>query len=164
MRLKSVALIFLFIISGYWIFWSLQQAEASRRLPTDISLPSLSGSSVELSQFLGKPLVVNFWATWCPPCVREMPLLAEYAQQQGFRLVLINQAEPASKVQAFLDEAGLEFEFMLLDSQQTAYHAMQVRGLPTTQFFDPQGRLLNEHVGEIHQQHLDAFIKKHVNP
>lgn len=146
------------------VFWGLQKSEASRALPTNIALLNIQEESVRLSDYQGQPVIVNFWATWCPPCVREMPLLASYAEKEGFELVLINQAESADVIQAYLDEAGLTFEHMLLDSHQEAYQAMQVRGLPTTQFFDAEGRLVNEHLGEVHERHLDAFIKRNVNP
>lgn len=144
------------------VFWGLQKSEASRSIPNDIALVNMQGETIQLSDFEGQPVIINFWATWCPPCVREMPLLARYAEKQGFALVLINQAESAATIQAYLDEAGLDFEHMLLDSHQQAYQAMQVRGLPTTQFFNADGGLVNEHLGEVHDRHLDAFIKAHV--
>lgn len=145
------------------VFWGLQQSEASRSLPVDLALSNMQGDQISMAQFEGEPVIVNFWATWCPPCVREMPLLADYAKKEGFRLVLINQAESVETIQQYLDEAGLEFEFMLLDSHQHAYQNMQVRGLPTTQFFDHNGRLVNEHLGEVHARHLDTFIDRYVN-
>ena len=144
------------------VFWGLQKSEASRSLPSDITLTNMQNEMVALSDFEGQPVIINFWATWCPPCIREMPLLARYAEKEGFALVLINQAESVETIQAYLDEAGLEFEYMLLDSHQIAYQAMQVRGLPTTQFFNAEGGLVNEHLGEVHDRHLDTFIKGHV--
>ena len=144
------------------VYWGLQQSEASRSLPNDIILADMQGEKISLSDFSGQPVIINFWATWCPPCVREMPLLARYAEKEGFALVLINQAESVATIQAYLDEAGLEFEHMLLDSHQRAYQAMQVRGLPTTQFFNADGGLVNEHLGELHDRHLDAFIQQYV--
>lgn len=150
------------VLLGVMVFWGLQQSEASRALPNDIALSNMQGERLELGDFKGQPVIVNFWATWCPPCVREMPLLAQYAQQEGFELVLINQAESVGTIQQFLDEAGIEFEHMLLDSHQAAYQAMQVRGLPTTQFFDAEGHLVNEKIGEVHEPDLDTFIDKYV--
>ncbi len=144
------------------VYWGLQQSEVSRSLPNDIILANMQGEEIALSDFSGQPVIVNFWATWCPPCIREMPLLARYAEKEGFALVLINQAESVDTIQAYLDEAGLEFEHMLLDSHQRAYQAMQVRGLPTTQFFNADGGLVNEHLGELHDRHLDAFIQQYV--
>lgn len=145
------------------VFWGLQKSEVARALPTDVVLFNIQGEPVRLSDYQGQPVIINFWATWCPPCIREMPLLATYAEKEGFQLVLINQAESADTIQRYLDEAELEFEHMLMDSHQVAYQEMQVRGLPTTQFFDAEGRLVNEHLGEVHDRDLDAFIERNVN-
>lgn len=145
---------------GSAVLWGLKESEASRALPKDLVLSDITGQPVNLQTYQGQPLVINFWATWCPPCVREMPLLAEYAQQDGVTVVLINQGENVETIQAYLDQAGLSFEHMLLDPRQTALQAMQVRGLPTTLFFDAQGRLLNEHLGEVHEPQLQAFMQQ----
>lgn len=125
-------------------------------------LSNLQGQPVDLNDFQGQPVVINFWATWCPPCIREMPLLASYAEE-GLTLVLINQGETVDVIADYLDVAGLTFEHLLLDPRQTALQAMQVRGLPTTQFFDAEGRLVNEHTGELHDEQLRQFVQRYVN-
>lgn len=147
-------------VFGLAVFWGLQQSKLSRNLPDALVLSNLQGQPVDLNDFKGQPVVINFWATWCPPCVREMPLLASYAEE-GLTLVLINQGETVDVITDYLDSAGLTFEHMLLDPRQMALQAMQVRGLPTTQFFDAEGRLVNEHTGELHDEQLQQFVQRY---
>lgn len=151
------------LLFGAAVVWGLQQSNLSRSLPESLVLSNMQGQPVDLNDFKGQPVVINFWATWCPPCIREMPLLANYAQQEGLTLVLINQGETVNVIDDYLDAAGLTFEHLLLDPRQSALQAMQVRGLPTTQFFDAQGRLVNEHMGELHDQQLQQFVQRYVN-
>ncbi|MCD8513663.1 MAG: TlpA family protein disulfide reductase [Nitrincola sp.] len=145
------------------VYWGLQQSEVSRSLPNDIILANMQGEEIPLSDFSGQPVIVNFWATWCPPCIREMPLLARYAEKEGFALVLINQAESVATIQAYLDEAGLEFEHMLLDSHQRLTKRCRLEDCRQRNFFNADGGLVNEHLGELHDRHLDAFIQQQVN-
>jgi len=147
------------LVFGLAVFWGLQQSKLSRSLPDSLVLSNLQGQPVDLNDFQGQPVVINFWATWCPPCIREMPLLASYAEKEGLTLVLINQGETLDVITDYLDSAGLTFEHLLLDPRQAALQAMQVRGLPTTQFFDAQGRLVNEHMGELHDEQLQQFVQ-----
>ena len=150
------------LLFGVAVVWGLQQSELSRSLPDSLVLSNLQGQPVDLNDFKGQPVVINFWATWCPPCIREMPLLASYAEEEGLTLVLINQGETVDVIDDYLDSAGLTFEHLLLDPRQQALQAMQVRGLPTTQFFDAKGRLVNEHTGELHDEQLQQFVQRYV--
>ncbi|WP_417578728.1 TlpA family protein disulfide reductase [Nitrincola sp.] len=150
------------LVFGLAVFWGLQQSKLSRSLPDSLVLSSLQGQPVDLNDFQGQPVVINFWATWCPPCIREMPLLASYAEEEGLTLVLINQGETVDVITDYLDSAGLTFEHLLLDPRQAALQAMQVRGLPTTQFFDAEGRLVNEHTGELHDEQLQQFVQRYL--
>lgn len=116
----------------------------------DLQLSTLDDRATSLSTYAGRPVVLNLWASWCPPCRREMPVF-EQAQQElsGIAFVLVNQGESARQAQAFLDGAGLKLTDVLLDPSSTAMRAMRSRGLPTTLFFDAQGRLVDSHLGEI---------------
>lgn len=125
------------------------QLYESPRLP-DVQLVTLDGKPIALRSYEGKPMVVNLWASWCPPCRREMPVL-EKAQSEfpGVGIVLINQGESAQLARAFLDSAGLALNDVLLDPASASMQAMNSRGLPTTLFFDAEGRLVDSHLGEI---------------
>lgn len=124
-------------------------AGSTVRLPS-LALPALDGRQVELERFKGKPVVVNLWATWCPPCVREMPVLQEAQQQrEDVHFVFINQGERAAEVSSFLARHRLDLSNILLDSFSQAATQFGQRGLPTTLFFDASGRLVDSRVGAL---------------
>ncbi len=105
----------------------------------DFSLPLLDGGSVRLSSLRGRPVVLNFWATWCPPCQEEMPHLQAAAAAAGERAVFlgVDDAEPAADVRAFLQSHGVTYP-IALDTGATAdlYGAYS---LPVTFFIDKDG-------------------------
>ncbi|MBD9473640.1 TlpA family protein disulfide reductase [Achromobacter sp. ACM01] len=119
------------------------------RLP-DLQLQTLDGKPIALRSYEGKPLVVNLWASWCPPCRREMPAL-EQAQSEfpGVSIVLVNQGEGAQQAHDFIQSEGLALRNVLLDPASASMRAVNSRGLPTTLFYDAQGRLVDTHLGEI---------------
>lgn len=120
-----------------------------QKLPT-LMLTSLQGATVDLAEFERKPMVVNLWATWCPPCVREMPVLHEaQALNPAVNFVFINQGESAQKVEGWLVARNLSLRNVLLDTKGQALGAFNQRGLPTTLFFDAKGRLVSVRTGEL---------------
>ncbi len=116
----------------------------------DLQVTTLAGQPVSLSQYEGRPVVLNLWASWCPPCRREMPAF-EQAQQAfpDIAFVMLNQGESAATAQRFLESEGLNLNDVLLDPTSKAMLAVRSRGLPTTLFFDAQGRQVDSHLGEI---------------
>lgn len=112
-------------------------------------LEDIDGNPIDLSTLTGKPLIVNLWATWCPPCRREMPLLAEFDQRDDVTVVVANQGEDLTTITRFLDTESLEFRYALLDPRQQLLSASESPGLPTTLLFDAEGKLLDRHVGEL---------------
>jgi len=127
---------------------STQQAPA---LPA-ISLPGLNAGMqpVSLASFRGKPVVVNLWATWCPPCQREMPVLHRGQQvHTDVHYVFVNQGESAADVQAYLQRHGFTLSNMLLDPKGQVAARFAAAGYPTTLFFDAQGRLVAQRMGEV---------------
>lgn len=132
------------------------------------SLPSLQLStldyseSVELTQFKGQPIVLNLWATWCPPCRREMPVLEQaQAEYPDIAFILINQGESAPQVSGFLEAEGLQLEHVLLDPFSSAMREVGSQGLPTTLFFDADGHLVDSHLGELTMPGLRSTLKRH---
>jgi thiol-disulfide isomerase/thioredoxin len=117
-----------------------------------LTLSSLEGRPVSLAGFTGKPTVVNLWATWCPPCRREMPVLQHaQAAHPDVNIVFINQGEEAAIIATFLDRHGLALRNVLVDPQHHAGAALGHRALPTTLFFDADGRLTDTRIGELSQ-------------
>lgn len=115
------------------------------------SLTTLAGEQADLAKLAaGKPMVVNLWATWCPPCRREMPVLAAAQRQEaGVRFVFSNQGEDAATVRRYLDAGGLDIANVVLDRRGAIGHEVGSAGLPTTLFYDARGRLVDKHVGAL---------------
>lgn len=115
-----------------------------------LALATLQGGEQSLADFAGRPVVLNLWATWCPPCQREMPAL-QRAQQQfpGVHFVFANQGESREKVQRFVALKGLALHHMLLDEHGVLARHFQQRALPTTFFFDASGALVDTRTGEL---------------
>jgi peroxiredoxin len=111
---------------------------------TDFSLePAVGGEAVSLSQFKGKPVLVVFWATWCPPCRREMPVLKKLHEKYapaGLEIVSISipYRQTRESVVNFQEKNDLPFT-VLWDSENTAARSYQVSQVPTNFFVDPEG-------------------------
>lgn len=121
----------------------------------ELSVRRLDGVEVPLHSYQGKPLVVNLWATWCPPCRREMPALAAMQRKRpdiGF--LFVNQRESASTVQAFLAAQGLRMENVVIDPAGQLGARTASVGFPTTLFYDARGVLRLRHVGELSEATL----------
>ncbi len=134
-------------------------AAPPEQLP-DFTLGDADGEPRALGEFLGRPLVLNFWATWCPPCVREMPLLADLHARSGDELqvlgVAVDRLEP---VRYFIDD--LDIRYPVLVGEQDAMDVAALfgdafLGLPFTVFADADGRVVDIHLGEIHDDELRA--------
>ena len=128
---------------------ALSLTNDEQKLPP-LALTSLQGTTVDLAEFEGKPTVINLWATWCPPCVREMPVLHEaQAANPTVNFVFINQGESAQRVSGWLAARNLPLRNVLLDTKGQALGAFNQRGLPITLFFDAKGRLVSARTGEL---------------
>lgn len=131
---------------------------ALRQLP-ELSLTNLEGDSVVLSELQDQHIVINLWASWCPPCRREMPLLAELDARDDVTVVVINQGEDLLPVVRYLDNGNLVFRHALLDPRQRMMVESASPGLPTTLLFDSQGRARRQHVGELSRSTLDGWLE-----
>lgn len=132
----------------------------SRQPMPALSLPTLDGGSVALADFAGKPTVVNLWATWCPPCRREMPLLQQaQAAHPELNFVFVNQGETREAVMRYLQGQGIALHNVLLDAQRATGAAFNEQALPTTLFFDAQGLLVSTRVGALSQATLAQRIE-----
>ena len=124
----------------------------------DIALRRMDGSVLQLGA-AGKPTVVNLWATWCPPCRREMPALgAAQAANPGVAFVFVNQGEDRAAVGRYLDGERLGLKDVVLDPARQVARAAQAVGYPTTLFYDAQGRLVARHMGELSRAQLNERL------
>lgn len=109
----------------------------------------------------GRPLVVNLWATWCPPCRREMPVLAAaQLQVPGVNFVFANQGEYAVTVQKYLAASQLSLANVLLDPGKKLGQQLGSMALPTTLFYDASGRLVDTHLGALSSASLASKLDK----
>jgi thiol-disulfide isomerase/thioredoxin len=115
-----------------------------------LAVNNLDGAPATMSAFHGKPTVINLWASWCPPCRREMPAFAAaQAANPDVNFVFLNQAEAAQDVAQFLDKHAPALRNVLIDPAGEASRKFSNRGLPATLFLDAEGRLVDLRVGEL---------------
>jgi len=118
-------------------------------VPVEVTLPDLSGRQVSLSDFKGKILFVNFWATWCPPCREEMPSMQKLharLKDKDFLMVAIDLQESAEPVKKFLNEYELTF-MTLLDSKGETGPLFGINSIPTTLIMDKNGMIIGVAMG-----------------
>lgn len=115
-----------------------------------LAVQRIDGAPAALSAFHGKPTVINLWASWCPPCRREMPAFAKaQAANPDVNFVFLNQGEAPTDVAQFLAQHAPALRNVLLDPAGEASRKLSNRGLPATLFLDAQGRLVDLRVGEL---------------
>jgi peroxiredoxin len=115
----------------------------------DFILKDVNGHTHQLADYRGKVVVVNFWATWCPPCVLEMPSMQkawEAIRKDNVVMLAINNGEDAKRVQAFYHKSNVTFP-LLLDTNANIMAEWKARGMPSTFVVDPEGRLVYQALG-----------------
>lgn len=129
----------------------------------DFKVYDMDGEAVTLYESFGKPLVVNFWATWCPPCKAEMPhfdsLYGEYGDRVDFMMIDMTdgQRDTVESVKQFISDNGYSFP-VYCDSDMSAAMAYGVRSIPMTLFFDSEGNLIEYKVGAISESQLEGML------
>ncbi|TVT31467.1 TlpA disulfide reductase family protein [Marinobacter vinifirmus] len=128
----------------------------------EVALTDLNERPVDLASLGGdKPTVVNLWATWCPPCIREMPVLEEAQQRYpNVNFVFANQGEHPETIRKFLMEQNLNLSHVLSDRQNRFGRVVGSYGLPTTLFYNAQGHLVDTHMGELSRASLARSLER----
>jgi thiol-disulfide isomerase/thioredoxin len=122
------------------------------------SLTGTDGSKLSLADLKGHPLVINFWATYCPPCRAEMPMLQQRVDLSGsVRLVLIDEGDGRQQALDFLNGLGIH-QPALLDSDLKVGHAYGAIAFPTTVFVRADGSIALRHIGQLDERVLDAQL------
>jgi peroxiredoxin len=125
-----------------------------------LALTDLDGNPVDLDDSLGQVVLVNNWATWCPPCKDEMPELQSYYSahmEQGFTIIAIESGEPADVVTKFIHQLGLTFP-VWLDPKGSAAQAFQNWNLPSSYVIARNGNLAMNWTGPVNRPTLEKYI------
>lgn len=149
---------------------------ASFPAANDFAFETLDGKAARLSDYAGKVIVLNFWATWCVPCLMEMPTLEALHKQykdQGVVILAMNVSDTAADVSTYAKKYGLTFP-IVRDSKLTGARAYRVESIPVTVFFDRQGRVhrwsdssgrtldraLGAHNQAFFDEHIQALLRE----
>lgn len=121
------------------------------QMAPDFELTTLDGETVKLSDFRGKRVMLNFWATWCPPCRAEMPDMQRFHEDKDVVILAVNLRETETntqKVQDFIDERDLTFQ-ILLDEKTAVANRYQIQPIPSSFMIDSDGRIQNKAFGAL---------------
>ena len=145
------ALVLGLILAGCSSGTEVAQGPQVDKLAPDFQLPTLDGQAVSLGDFRGKPVLLNFWATWCGPCRFEMPFIQEIFEKKewsdtGLVILAIDIGENPSEVKEFMENYDLSFP-VLLDTNQDVALKYNIRAIPTTFFIDKDGIIQDIKVG-----------------
>ncbi len=129
----------------------------------DFRVVTLGGEEAELEDFIGKPTVLNFWATWCAPCKAEMPefekMYGAYGDEVNFVMINVDGgASPVAIASEFIAQNGYTFP-VYADTDYSASYAYNARSIPLSVFIDKDGSVLQTHVGAMDGATLEKYIK-----
>lgn len=132
---------------------------ATPAVAPDFTLPTPAGKMISLSDYSGKPVLINFWATWCVPCRSEMPTIERiYEERDGAFVVLgVNFEETQAAIQPFVKELGLTFP-ILMDSDDLVSWQYGVIGLPTSVFVTPGGMIYRQYIGPMDEAYIEETL------
>lgn len=163
---KVVALALLLLasgVAGFVLYQFIAADSAAARPAPAFTLPDLAGTPRSSAEWNGDLRIVNFWATWCPPCIREIPLLVEIQEEYRDRGVTVIgiAVDETEAVAEFA--ADFDFNYPVVVGQEEAMNLAQAYaesfiGLPFTAFVDRDGRIRHVHTGEIHRPELEEIL------
>ena len=134
-------------------------APSPRPMPDGIVIADLNGRAVPLASLKGRPFVLNLWATWCPPCQRELPMFIDVADTSDVPMLLVNQGEDGATVLAYLRRKGLATASIRLDLRNALGQATRSQAMPTTLFVDASWRIQHAHPGEMSRAALLSALR-----
>jgi peroxiredoxin len=167
--LQFVILVIVLVIGGYAVFQSLFQTTEVMKAgdkPPDFQLLGLDGTAHDLAEYRGKPLIVNFWGTFCPPCRDEMPAFQtvyDKWKDKGVQLVGINLSEDELSVKSFARQVGAQFP-ILIDRNKQTEKKYGLKQYPTTFFITADGKIQDIAIGgpmsesDI-ESHIETLMK-----
>lgn len=130
----------------------------------DFTLPSIDGKETSLADFRGKKVILNFWATWCPPCKAEMPEMQKFHEQYGSDVAILavnltSTEANSNRVQAFLKEKGFTFPVLLDQKDTVGTKQYAVMTIPTSYFIDEKGTIAQRINGPMNFTQMENFAK-----
>lgn len=155
---KFIAIILLLAVTGYGI-WNALAAEKTKKVglsvgdvAPDFALQTLAGKTVHLSDFRGKPVIVNFWTTWCPPCKREIPdiekFYKDYHSEVGLLAVHLTSQDTVENAKSFIGDHRLTFP-VVLDKEQKVLNEYHIQTIPTSYIIDRHGVIRKKVIGPM---------------
>lgn len=149
-----------FLIGFLFVFPMAVQAAEQQPYSTDVSFLDLEGKPHKLSQYEGKWLVLNYWATWCPPCRAEIPdLIMFHEQHKDDKAVVVGvnvEDLPIADLKSFIDDNMMSYPVVVADNYQTPWG--NIPGLPVTFLFRPDGSLAAQQTGMITAEAIESYI------
>ncbi len=138
---------------------ALTTAPEIGKLAPNFRLRTIDGGEVRLSDLRGRPVFLNFWATWCVFCVTEMPAMQQLADRHGgaVAVVGVNVGEEAERAHRFADAAGIRYP-LLLDADRAVTKEYEVRAMPTSLFLDADGVVRGVKYGVLTPPEMEAFL------
>ncbi|MBF0447694.1 MAG: TlpA family protein disulfide reductase [Magnetococcales bacterium] len=155
------------ILGLFFSVLSVGSVRAVENPALTMPLTTVAGDHFRLVDFKGQVLVINFWATWCPPCLAEIPELIQFQKEyaaKGVKVIGINFMERPNveRLSEFMKKQGMNYPVVLgevAEMQKFAREMGGVFGLPITKFLDREGQIVNSHVGGITLEQLINFVQ-----
>lgn len=131
---------------------------------TERSFETFEGELTSLRAFSGEPLVVNFWASWCPPCIAEMPEFerVHLARRDEVRFVGLNTQDSLARAETLAEQTGVTY-LLGLDPDGLLFRDFEVIAMPSTYFVDAAGTIVHRHAGILSEDQLHQLIDQHLS-
>lgn len=162
---RLLVLIGISITLGYTFYTSFagqKEAVTVGELAPNFVLKDLDGNEIELKELRGKGVFLNFWATYCPPCIDEMPYMEnsyQKYQDEGIEILAVNVDEQRIRIEKFINSMGLTYP-ILLDPGSQVNQLYGVRALPVTFLIDENGFVIERRVGGLTEEMVDDYVKQ----